>query len=171
MFGRSNTDSITLKDVPAEAFIEAYADHLKKTQKVIPMANHFHLKTGHSREIVPHNPDWFYIRTAALARKLFLRPGLGVGTLQHIFGRKKSNGHRKKHHSKGSGKVLRYSLKQLEEAQILMRYNDKRNHGVQLEMPRGKDLGYPRIITPEGQKELNEIAKQVFNRLYTQETE
>jgi small subunit ribosomal protein S19e len=171
MFGRSNKDSITLKDVPADAFIKAYAEHLKKTQKVIPMANYSFLKTGHSREIVPHDADWFYTRCAALARKLFLRPGLGVGTLQHIFGKKENNGHRRRHHSKGSGKVLRYALQQLEEADVMMRYNDKRNHSVQMEMPRGKELGYPRVMTPEGQKELNEIAKQVYNRLYTQDAE
>jgi small subunit ribosomal protein S19e len=45
-----------------------------------------YIKTGYSRDISPHNPDWFYIRTAALARKLFLKPNSGVGRLQQIFG-------------------------------------------------------------------------------------
>lgn len=31
MIGRKSTDKITVKDVPAEEFIKAYAEHLKKT--------------------------------------------------------------------------------------------------------------------------------------------
>ena len=34
MLGRNNADFITVKDVPADKFIEAFAEHLKKTQKV-----------------------------------------------------------------------------------------------------------------------------------------
>ena len=53
MIGRTAKDSITVKDVPACAFIKAYAQHLKKTQKVTPIQNHHFLKTGFSREISP----------------------------------------------------------------------------------------------------------------------
>lgn len=159
MIGRTSKDFITVKDVPANEFIKAYAEHLKKTQKVIPMKNYFILKTGHSREISPVDQDWFYVRTAALARKLFLRPGLGVGTLQHIYGKKGNNGHRRKHHTKGSGKIIRYALQQLSEANILMKKNDKRNKSILPHLHEEDSACLPRIVTPEGQKELNEIAK------------
>jgi small subunit ribosomal protein S19e len=86
MIGRKEKDTITIKDVPAEAFIKAYAEQLKIEQKVTPMAMDAFIKTGISKEVSPHNIDWFYIRTAALARKLALKPNSGVGRLRHIFG-------------------------------------------------------------------------------------
>lgn len=34
MIGRKNTDSVSVKDVPAHAFIAAYATYLKKANKL-----------------------------------------------------------------------------------------------------------------------------------------
>ena len=34
MIGRKNTDNVTVKDVPANAFIAAYATYLKKANKL-----------------------------------------------------------------------------------------------------------------------------------------
>jgi ribosomal protein S19E (S16A) len=34
MIGRTEKDFITVKDVPAQAFIVAYANHLKKANKI-----------------------------------------------------------------------------------------------------------------------------------------
>ncbi len=167
MLGRTTTDTITVKDVPAHAFIVAYAKHLKSSQKVMPIENHYFLKTGFSREVGPQDEDWYYVRCAALARKLYLRPGLGVRNLQHIFGKKKRFGVAKDHHSKGSGKVIRHALNQLMEANVLMRFNDKRNNTF--EGDNHHDKLYPKIVSPEGQKELNEIAATVFKSLYQQE--
>ena len=81
MIGRKPTDLITVKDVPADKFIRSYADHLKKTNEMKVIDNHYFIKTGFSREISPNDDDWFYTRAAALARKMYLRPSLGVGTL------------------------------------------------------------------------------------------
>ena len=164
MIGRNHTDTITVKDVPAEQFVKAFAEHLKKTQKVTPLSNGYFIKTGVGKEVAPHSEDWFYMRAAAVARRLYLKPGLGVGNLRHQFGKNKRNGHRANKHSKGSGKVIRYTIQQLQDADVLMAYNDKRNTSVQgglVEAP-----GLPRIVTPAGQKEMNEIAKQVFKSLY-----
>lgn len=110
MIGRKEKDTITIKDVPAEAFIKAYAEQLKIEQKVTPMALDQFVKTGLAKEISPNNPDWFYIRTAALARKLAVKPNTGVGRLKHIFGTSKRQGQGKNHHSTASGKIIRYSL-------------------------------------------------------------
>ena len=67
--------------------------------------------------------------------------------------------------SDGSGKVIRYALQQLEAADVLMRLSDKRNKSYQ-SVPDKKAKLLPRIITPEGHKELNEIAKSVFLKSY-----
>ena len=167
MLGRTATDSITVKDVAPQAFIAAYAEHLKKTQRIAALPNSHFLKTAHGKEMTPYSEDWFYVRAAALARKLYLRPELGVGSLRHIYGVKKRNGNAKNHHSTGSGKVIRYALQQLEKANVLMRYNDKRNRSL-THVPEAKGVLLPRVVTPEGQKELNEIAKQVFRSTYGQ---
>ncbi len=110
MLGQKDTDNITIKDVPAEAFIRAFAEQLKVEQKVTPLAGDEYIKTGFSKEVSPHNPDWFYIRTAALARKVFLKPQSGVGRLKAIFGSQKRQGQGRNHHVEGSGKVIRYAL-------------------------------------------------------------
>ena len=72
----------------------------------------------------------------------------------------------RKHHTKGSGKVIRYALHQLEQADFLMKLNDKRNKNVPNEIKKSDDTFYPRVVSYEGQKVLNEIAKQVFTKLH-----
>ena len=64
--------------------------------------------------MAPLDADWLYIRAAALARKVYLRGHLGVGTLQHIYGGKQRFGVRRNHHETSSGKIIRYCLQQLE---------------------------------------------------------
>ena len=167
MLGRNSRDLITIKDVPANDFITAYAEHLKKTQKVTPMKNWFYIKTGHFKKVSPYSEDWFYVRAAALARIVYLRPEIGINTLRNVFGGRENNGNAQYHHALGSAKVLRYCMQQLENANILMRLNDKRNTNHET-VPDKKDVLLPRVITPEGQKEVNEIAKQVFMAKYSQ---
>ena len=123
------------------------------------MENGYYIKTGCSREVSPQEDDWFYTRCASLARKIYLRPCLGVGTLQHIFGKQGRFGNKRKHHTKGSGKVIRYALHQLEAADLLMKLNDKRNKNVSQEIKNSDETFFPRVVTYEGQKILNEIAK------------
>merc|ERR1719427_2260335 len=116
MLGRNQKDLITVKDVPASEFITAYAEHLKKTQKVLPMKNSHFIKTGHYKKVSPYNEDWFY-----------MRPEIGISTLRNVFGGRENNGNANYHHALASGKVLRYALQQLEDANVLMRLNDQRN--------------------------------------------
>ena len=156
MLGRSKpNETITLKDVPADKFICAYAAHLKKTQKIQPIEGHEYLKTAFYKDMHPENPDWYYVRAAALARKLYLRPQIGVGRLRHLFGSVKRNGHRKNKHGKAAGKVIRHALIQLEKAGILSRYKDDQG-----------EVYENRVVSREGQKELNEVAKNVFKACY-----
>ena len=103
-------ESHTVKDVPADDFIIAYAEYLKKNKKlVIPKWSDF-VKTGKGKEIAPIDADWLYIRCASVARKIYLRGHLGVGTMQHIYGAKQRFGVRRNHHESASGKIIRYCL-------------------------------------------------------------
>lgn len=166
MIGRHGSDMVTVKDVPAEAFINAYAEHLKKTQKVTPIKDANILKTGYSQELTPENEDWFFVRSAAIARTLYLRPEKGVGSLRHVFGKRHKPGHKKRFHAQASGKVIRFALQELAKANIVMSYNDKRNKDFKFEDDETK---YPRIVTAEGRQDMNTIAKNVYNTLYKQQ--
>lgn len=53
MLGQKKTDSITIKDIPAEQFIKAFAEQLKVEQKVTPLAGDEYIKTGIAKEISP----------------------------------------------------------------------------------------------------------------------
>ena len=167
MIGRNSADLITVKDVPADKFIAAYAEHLKTSQKVKPIKGAEYIKTGNFKHMNPYSEDWFYARCAALARIVYLRPEIGLGTLRHVFGGRKNHGRAQHHHALASAKVIRFALQELEKADVLMRLSDKRNKSHD-SVPDKKDKLLPRIITPEGHKELNEIAKSVFLKLYGQ---
>ena len=110
---------LTVKDVPANHFIAAYAEYLKRSNKIEIPAWVDYVKTGKSKQLCPYDRDWLYVRAAALARKVYLRAHLGVGALKKIYGGTKNSGSRPKHFVTASGKVLRYLLKQLEKNGIV----------------------------------------------------
>lgn len=89
------------------------------------------------------------MKIAALARKLYVRPHSGVGILKEFYGGPKCYGVMRRHHSSGSGKIIRYCLQQLEKIGVLKR--DKKNDLKKLS----------RFVTKEGQTDLNRIATQV----------
>lgn len=52
----------TVKDVPAQDFIKAYALHLKKSGR-LEMPTYVDLiKTSCAKEMPPLDQDWFYVR-------------------------------------------------------------------------------------------------------------
>ena len=50
------------------------------------------VKTGIHKELAPYDADWYYIRCAAVARHLYLRPGVGVGSLRKVYGGAQNRG-------------------------------------------------------------------------------
>jgi small subunit ribosomal protein S19e len=54
--------SISVRDVPAEKFIAAYAQVLKNNDKFHVPKWADTVKTGVSRELAPYDPDWYFIR-------------------------------------------------------------------------------------------------------------
>ena len=52
----------TVKDVDAQAFVKAYAAHLKRSGKVDMPKWVDLVKTGSYKELAPYDGDWFYIR-------------------------------------------------------------------------------------------------------------
>jgi len=142
--------SVTVRDISAPAFIKAYAAHLKKTNwlKVPDWVDI--VKTAHFKELCPSDPDWFYVRTASVARKIYLRGGTGIGALKKVYGGSNRRGPRPPVFCKGSGKIARYIVQQLRQIGV-----------VEDLVIAGKIHG--RKISREGQKDLDRIAKSVSN--------
>jgi small subunit ribosomal protein S19e len=60
-----------------------------------------------------------FLRAASIARKVYLRNGVGIGALRTIYGGRKSRGTRPHHHGEGSGAIARACLKQLEKLGVV----------------------------------------------------
>jgi small subunit ribosomal protein S19e len=110
---------ICVRDVPAKDFIKAYAEHLKNSDKFdLPVWSDT-IKTGVFKELAPYGDDWYYVRAASIARKVYLRPGIGMGQLQKWYGGSYRRGARTEHFRKASSGVIRSVLLQLEEMKVV----------------------------------------------------
>merc|ERR1712227_1072955 len=95
------TGGVTVKDVTSHDFVIAYAAHLKRIGKIeVPKWADL-VKTASFKELAPYDPDWYYIRAAAIARRVYLRAGTGVGGLKKAFGGRKHRGTIKEKFCKG----------------------------------------------------------------------
>lgn len=145
---KRNKGGFNLKDVPSATFVKSYAEHLKRTGKVTQPEWSEVVKTGYAQELPPQEDDWFYIRAASLARRLYLQPKAGIRRLEQRYGRKERNGSAPSHKSSASGKIIRVILQQLEEAGLVSKAGS-----------RGA-----RSLTSEGIKDVDIIATEIGNR-------
>jgi len=141
----SRTTGTSVKDVPAQEFVTTYAQHLKRSGKIqVPKWVDL-VKTGHFKELAPYNPDWYYIRAASMARKIYVRRGgVGVGAFRKMYGGRQRKGVRPSHFALSSGSVARSILHELEKIKVIE-----------------KDPKGGRRITPQGQRDLDRIAGQI----------
>merc|ERR1711981_239315 len=143
---RMTRQGVTLKDVSAADFIDAYAAHLKRSGKVELPTCHNVVKTGHFKELAPYDEDWYYVRAASIARKVYLRQKTGVGALTKVYGGADRRGTRPSHFTTSSGGLIRKILQDLEEM------------GIVAKAEKGRE------ITDEGQRSLDSIAFKVVNK-------
>ncbi|CAH1636806.1 small ribosomal subunit protein eS19A isoform X1 [Helicoverpa armigera] len=136
--------SVTLKDVEQDKVVKTVAAHLKKTGKV-KVPEHMDLvKTGRFKELAPYDPDWFYVRCAAILRHIYIRSPVGVKTVTKIFGGRKRNGVTPSHFCRSSGSIARKALQALEALKMVEKVQDG-----------------GRILTVQGRRDLDRIAAQV----------
>ncbi len=134
-------------DVPADKLIKALTEELKKNDAVSQPEWALIVKAGASRERPPEQPDFWHIRTASILRKIYLKGPVGVSRLRTEYGGKKNRGSKPEKHVKGSGKIIRTILQQLEKAGYV-----------------GKKEKKGRKVTPEGQKLLDNLAYKIGKR-------
>merc|ERR1711976_1059382 len=115
-----------VRDVPADKFIKAYAAHLKANDKLQVPTWVDLVKTAPHKELPPYDPDWYYVRAAAIARRVYLRQGLGVGALRKQFGDRNANrGTHPEKHALAAGGVIRHILIQFEQNNLMEKTTTK----------------------------------------------
>jgi small subunit ribosomal protein S19e len=130
----------TVFDVPADLLIRKVAEALKARQEIKPPAWAAFAKTGVHKEMPPENPDWWYVRSAAVLRRVYVDGPLGVQRMRSFYGGKKDRGSKPNAFRKGSGSILRRALQQLETCKFVV--HDKTG----------------RRISPEGQSFMDAMA-------------
>ncbi|GJJ10498.1 hypothetical protein Clacol_004724 [Clathrus columnatus] len=133
-----------VRDVAPDAFIAAYSSHLKRSGKLdVPVWVDI-VKTGAFKEQAPYDPDWFYVRAAAVARHIYLRKHVGIGALAKLHGGRNRRGNRPSHHADASTNIQRKVCQALEKIGVL---------------ELAADGG--RRITQDGQRDLDRIATAI----------
>ena len=134
--------SVNPNDLVNKAALE-----LKKQNLVKPTEWSIFTKTGHSKQRLPDNPDWWYYRSAAILRSVARLGPVGTQKLRVKYGSKKDRGHKPEKFYPASGSIIRKILQQLETSELI-KQEQKGNH-------KG------RILTPKGTSFLDKIAVQL----------
>lgn len=96
--------------------IKKVAEELKKNPAVKPPEWVFSVKTGVTRERLPEQEDFWFIRCAAILRSLYVHGNKGVRRLRHKYGGRNKHSVARSHHAPGAGKIIRVAMQQLEAA-------------------------------------------------------
>ncbi|PSQ01723.1 30S ribosomal protein S19e [Halobacteriales archaeon QS_5_70_17] len=144
----------TFYDVPADDLNEAVAEKLDLEQPDWAAV----AKTGVGREMAPQQEDFWNRRAASVLRTVADNSPVGVERLRTRYGESKQGSTRYRvrpdRKAKGSGKVIRTILQQLEEAGYV-------------ETAEGEG----RRVTGEGRRLLDETAEEVIEELDRPELE
>lgn len=136
------------RDVPPSALLPRLAAELKQRQAVSPPSWAAFVKTGVHKQRAPVQDDWWYLRSASVLRKVYVRGQVGVARLSSDYGGKRDRGSAPYHARDGSRAVLREIVQQLEHAGLLESY---KNRG--------------RRVSPQGEKLLDTLSRDTLKSL------
>jgi len=106
--------------VQPEKLIEIIAEKLKEYPEISPPKGSEFWKTAFFKELAPADSENFwYIRSASLLRKVKKYGPIGVNKLRKFYGGKNRKGKGLHHSARGSGKIIRVALQQLENAKLI----------------------------------------------------
>lgn len=138
----------TVNDVPANPLIERLAASLEDRDEIqIPEWARF-AKTGSHKEKPPQQDGWWYVRTAAILRKVYIKGPIGTQRLRSEYGGRTNRGAKPNRFQKGSGSVIRTALQQLEAVGLVETVE-----------------GQGRRMTPEGQSFVDNVAHDLVDDL------
>lgn len=136
---------MTVYDVPANALIERLTEYIKgNIREIKPPEWAAYVKTGSHVERPPQDPDWWYVRSASMLRKLYLKGPIGVSRLRKEYGGRKLRGAKPAHFGRAGGAIIRHVLQQLEDAGLVAKEDRK-----------------GRVISPKGRSLLDAMSAQI----------
>lgn len=109
----------TLYDIPANLLNPALAARLAEEKAVETPDWAEFVKTGVSRERPPSQENWWFLRSAALMRKLAREGPIGVTQLSQAYGGRKDNGAAPNTPGVASRHIIRTALQQLEASGLV----------------------------------------------------
>ena len=138
----------TVYDVPPDRLIEKLAAHLKSEYKLTPPDWTEDVRTGLHTEVEPVREDWWYVRSAAVLRKIYIKGPIGSDRLAEHFGGFKDRGSKPNKAVSGSRSIIRDILKQFDAV------------GLTTKIP-----GSGRKIAPKGISACDNMAHEVMSKL------
>ena len=136
-------------DIPSSILIERLAKHLKEeVDEINPPAWTLFARTGVHTQRPPTNPDWWFVRSASILRKIYVKGPIGIELLRQEYGGRKDGGVKPEHAAKGSGSIIRNVIRQLSTAGLVKTY---RTQG--------------RIVTNDGRRLLDRLSTEIKNEL------
>lgn len=110
---------MSIYTVEPSKLIRLIAEKLKEYPEIAPPENSKFWKTAFFRELAPVEEDFWYVRCASLLRKVSKFGEIGVNRLRKKYGGRNKKGPGLNHSAKGSGKIIRVALQQLEKANLI----------------------------------------------------
>ena len=109
----------TVYDVSAARLIDAAKKEMKKLKEIEPPEWSKYIKTGAHKERPPVDSEWWWTRCAAVLRSIYMKGPVGVTRLRTKYGGRRNCGSKPEKFRKGSGKIIRTCLQQLEKAELI----------------------------------------------------
>ncbi|MFB6469876.1 MAG: 30S ribosomal protein S19e [Vulcanisaeta sp. AZ3] len=147
---------VSVKDVPADLMIKELAKYLRENvPQVKPPEWALFVKTGANKDRLPMQDDWWYVRAAAILRKIYLNGPVGIGSLRMAFSYRAKVGPRTRSERtrKAGGAIIRNILHQLETAGLVTKAKEGR------------------VLTPQGRALLDKLATNILKDLAKQRPE
>jgi small subunit ribosomal protein S19e len=112
--------------VQSEKLIQILAEKLKEFPEIKPPEGSQFWKTAFYKQLAPSDSENFwYIRCASLLRKIKKYGPIGVNKLRKFYGGRNRRSSGLSHSAKGSGKIIRVALQQLENANLVEKEEKK----------------------------------------------
>lgn len=135
-------------DVPPAVLLPRLAEELRSRPGIAPPGWAAFAKTGVHKSKAPATPDWWWVRSASLLRKIHLIGPIGVEQLASEYGGKRDRGSKPYHARSGSRSITREIIAQLEGAGLV---RPEKNRG--------------RMVTADGQRMLDRVARETLKAL------
>ena len=140
----------TCHDVPADLLIGELSARLSEVDSINPPEWSKIVKTGTHRERPPAQDNWWYIRSAAVLRKVGKLGPIGANHMAQHFGGPKDRGVKPNRAVAGSRNISRTVMQQLTTAGL-----------IQSKMNLSGTVNHGKVLTPAGQKMLDSVAHSV----------